>query len=273
MIITKNKSILILFFVIIIIVGDTMEFREVLNKLESKESVILGKKDNSLFGIDIYDYPSIIVTGETGSGKSIFLDQIICQLLHTHTSLEMGLVLIDTTGVELNKYAESRYTYYSSIGDDMKDLVCITKVIREVHRRRELFEKEEVGNIHEYNDKVSVKLPLLVFAIDDNASIIKDEDARRMLKNMLKEIHGVGVFFILAENDVNNKFFISNDNTRSTVLVSFDQANSYQAKNVNIPDSDNLGIGKFLVKIDGKIEEYEDFKFDDKIIDEILDKK
>jgi diguanylate cyclase (GGDEF)-like protein len=82
-----------------------MEFREVLKNLDSKDSVILGKKDDRLLGIDINDYPSIIITGAPGTGKSVLVDQIICQLISTHTSLEMGLVLVDTTGVELNKYA------------------------------------------------------------------------------------------------------------------------------------------------------------------------
>ena len=250
-----------------------MEFRTVLSKLNSKDELILGKKDRSLLGIDINDYPSIIVTGETGAGKSMFLDQIICQLMTTHTSLEMGLVLIDSTGVELNKYAESRYTYFSSIGDDRREGVCLTKVSREILRRKDLLKEANVKNVKEYNEQASSKLPLLVLAIDDNLSMLKDEDTRNQIKHILKDIPGLGMLFILVENDVNNDFFIKNDNLKSSVLVSFDQANEYQAKNVNIPNSDNLEIGKFLVKIHGEIEEYEDFKFDDKIIDEILEKK
>ena len=250
-----------------------MEFREVLKRLDSKDNIILGKVNNSLFGIDINDYPSIIITGETGSGKSIFLDQIICQLISTHTSLEMGLVLVDTTGVELNKYAESRYSYFSSIGDDGKSEVCIAKVLREIERRKSLFIKEKAVNLNDYNSKASSKLPRLVFAIDDNSSMLQDEDTRKMIKSIFKGIRGLGIFFILAENDVNNEFFTKNDNLASSVLITFDQANEYQSKNVNIPDADNLNIGKFLVRIDGQIEEYEDFKFDDKIIDEILENK
>ncbi len=250
-----------------------MEFREVLKKLDSKDSIILGKKDNKLLGIDINDYPSIIITGETGSGKSVLLDQIICELISTHTSLEMGLVLVDTTGVELNKYAESRYSYYSSMGNDMRELVCITKVLREINRRKELFAEQDVVDIVDYNNKVNSKLPLLVLAIDDNQSLIRDEDARRMIKNLMKDIPGLGIFFILVENDVSNAFFERNDNLKSAVLVTYDLANKYQTKFVNIKDSDNLETGQFLIKIEGEVDQYEDFKFDDKIIDEILEKK
>jgi S-DNA-T family DNA segregation ATPase FtsK/SpoIIIE len=250
-----------------------MEFREVLKKLDSKDSIILGKKDNKLLGIDINDYPSIIITGETGSGKSVLLDQIICELISTHTSLEMGLVLVDTTGVELNKYAESRYSYYSSMGNDMRELVCITKVLREINRRKELFAEQDVVDIVDYNNKVNSKLPLLVLAIDDNQSLIRDEDARRMIKNLMKDIPGLGIFFILVENDVSNAFFERNDNLKSAVLVTYDLANKYQTKFVNIKDSDNLETGQFLIKIEGEVDQYEHFKFDDKIIDEILEKK
>jgi DNA segregation ATPase FtsK/SpoIIIE-like protein len=250
-----------------------MEFREVLKNLDSKDSVILGKKDDRLLGIDINDYPSIIITGATGTGKSVLVDQIICQLISTHTSLEMGLVLVDTTGVELNKYAESRYSYYSSLGNDMKELVCITKVLREINRRKELFAELGVDDIVDYNEISPSKLPLVVLAIDDNQSLIADEDARRMIRSVIKEIPGLGIFFILAENDVSNAFFERNDNLKSAVLVSYDLANEFQSKYVNMKDSSNLETGKFLVRIEGQIDEYEDFKFDDKIIDEILENK
>lgn len=250
-----------------------MEFREVLKNLDSKDSVILGKKDDRLLGIDINDYPSIIITGATGTGKSVLVDQIICELISTHTSLEMGLVLVDTTGVELNKYAESRYSYYASMGNDMRELVCITKVLREINRRKELFAEQGVDDIVDYNEVAPSKLPLVVLAIDDNQSLIADEDARRMIRNIIKEIPGLGIFFILAENDVSNAFFERNDNLKSAVLVSYDLANEFQSKYVNIKDSNNLETGKFLVRIEGQIDEYEDFKFDDNIIDEILEKK
>jgi DNA segregation ATPase FtsK/SpoIIIE-like protein len=250
-----------------------MEFREVLKNLDSKDSVILGKKDDRLLGIDINDYPSIIITGATGTGKFVLVDQIICQLISTHTSLEMGLVLVDTTGVELNKYAESRYSYYSSLGNDMKELVCITKVLREINRRKELFAELGVDDIVDYNEISPSKLPLVVLAIDDNQSLIADEDARRMIRSVIKEIPGLGIFFILAENDVSNAFFERNDNLKSAVLVSYDLANEFRSKYVNMKDSSNLETGKFLVRIEGQIDEYEDFKFDDKIIDEILENK
>ena len=250
-----------------------MEFREVLKNLDSKDSVILGKKDDRFLGIDINDYPSIIITGATGTGKSVLVDQIICELISTHTSLEMGLVLVDTTGVELNKYAESRYSYYASMGNDMRELVCITKVLREINRRKELFAEQGVDDIVDYNEVAPSKLPLVVLAIDDNQSLIADEDARRMIRNIIKEIPGLGIFFILAENDVSNAFFERNDNLKSAVLVSYDLANEFQSKYVNIKDSNNLETGKFLVRIEGQIDEYEDFKFDDNIIDEILEKK
>ena len=250
-----------------------MEFREVLKNFNSKDSVILGKKYDRLLGIDINDYPSVIITGATGTGKSVLLDQIICELISTHTSLEMGLVLVDTTGVELNKYAESRYSYFSSLGNDMRELVCITKVLREINRRKELFAEQGVDDIVDYNEVASSKLPLVVLAIDDNQSLIADEDARRMIRNIIKEIPGLGIFFILAENDVSNAFFERNDNLKSAVLVSYDLANEFQSKYVNMKDSNNLETGKFLVRIEGQIDEYEDFKFDDKIIDEILETK
>jgi DNA segregation ATPase FtsK/SpoIIIE-like protein len=71
------------------------DFREVLNENNEKHKVVVGYKNNTKKIIDLKKNPSIIVTGETGSGKSILLDQIVCQLIKNNTSLDMDFFLIE----------------------------------------------------------------------------------------------------------------------------------------------------------------------------------
>ena len=94
-----------------------MDFKDILKMNIAKEEVALGSKGNEIFKININEFPSLIITGETGSGKSILLDQVLLQLITKYTSLELGIMAIDTSGVELNYYKDTEYSLFSAIND------------------------------------------------------------------------------------------------------------------------------------------------------------
>ena len=97
-----------------------MDFKDILKMDIRKEEIALGIKGNDLFKIDINEFPSLIITGETGSGKSILLDQVLLQFIKKYTSLELGIMAIDTSGVELNYYKDTEYSLFSAINDEEK---------------------------------------------------------------------------------------------------------------------------------------------------------
>ena len=145
-----------------------MDFKEILAKGKEKDKLFLGYNDEKELICDIKKDPSIIITGETGAGKSILLDQILLQLISNYTSLEMSLMLIDTSGVELNYYRETNYAAFSAINDIDKSVVALSRVLKEVERRKEILSQAGVLTVDEYNKEISDKLPLLVVAIDDD---------------------------------------------------------------------------------------------------------
>ena len=63
--------------------------KEMLDNLQmkSKLTVPLGKENNKYHSIDLKDIPCLLVTGETGSGKSVFLDCIIISLILSNSPL------------------------------------------------------------------------------------------------------------------------------------------------------------------------------------------
>lgn len=249
--------------------GDNMNFKNILNKV-NKDELILGRNAEEELKIDIKKYPSIIITGETGSGKSILLDQIILELISTHTSLEMGIIPIDTSGVELNLYQSSNYSLYSAINDLDKSVVAISKVLKEIERRKALLREKEVTTVDEYNKISDTKLPLLVVAIDDDKMLLREPDMEKMLSSILSQISGLNIFMYLATSDVFNKFFEQDENVYASLLISFDYTNPEESKNNNIDGSHDLEVGMFLVKKDGKITKYHNFDFDDDLIKEVL---
>ena len=252
-------------------VSDIMDFKEIIDKVD-KNTVFLGHQNNILLSIDIKKKPSVIITGETGSGKSILLDQVLLQLIKTHTSLEMGIMTIDTAGVELNYYADSKYALIGASNDNDKAIVVLSRVLKEIERRKALLFSNDVLTVDEYNKTAEDKLPLIVVAIDDDKFLLRNKDMEKMLSGIINQLPGLGIFFVMATSDVHNKFFESDKNTLATVLVSFDFTNASEALKANLDGADDLHIGEFISRIDDEEKIYNNFEFDDSYIEEIVNR-
>ena len=247
-----------------------MDFKDILAKDINKNELILGYNDEKELIVDIKNDSSIIITGETGAGKSILLDQILLQLVNKYTSLEMSMILIDTSGVELSYYQDTNYSLFSAINDLDKSVVALSRVLKEIERRKELLNNAGVLTVDEYNEISDAKLPLLVLAIDDDKLLLRESDLEKMLSGIITQIKGLNILFVLATSDVYNKFFETDFNTLASLLISFDYTNELESKKNNVEGSNNLAIGEFLARKQGTLEKYHNYEFDDEIIKEVL---
>ncbi len=246
-----------------------MNFEEIIRENDSKYDVYVGydgRKNKKI--INIKDTPSTIITGETGSGKSMLLDQILCQLVKNNTSLELELALVDTGGVELNYYADTRYVRFSALGSKDEGLRVINKVVQEMDYRRKLVNDHGYVTVDEYNRKEENKIPNLVLAIDDNDSLLDEEDIDTSLLSIIRGLEETNIFLFLATSNPYNKFFSRNKNTYASNLISLDLADSEQSALANVSDAEALPTGKFIMND----KEYYMFNFDDSIIFDILNK-
>lgn len=249
-----------------------MDFKDILNKNIDKNLISLGNNQDEELLVDIHKYPSIIITGETGSGKSILLDQIILELLSKYTSLELGLIPIDTSGVELNYYVETNYTLYSAINDEEKSIVALTRVLREIERRKELLTAAHVSTVEEYNQVSTSKLPMLLVAIDDDKLLLRNKDMEKILSGIISQLIGLNILFVLATSDVHNKFFERDNNILASLHITFDYTNMIESKKANIEGAQDLAIGEFIARKDNTLTKYRNYEFDDKIIEEVLER-
>lgn len=248
-----------------------MEFREILKNNKEKNIITLGENPLGFLNVNIKEKPSIIITGETGSGKSILLDQIILELITKYTSLELSLVLIDTSGVELNYYENTNYTKYVAINNLDRSIVALSRVLKEIEDRKKLIHDKGVTTIDEFNKIASEQIPMLVLAIDDDKLLLREPDVEKMLSGIISQLAGLNIVLILVTSDVHNEFFESDLNTLASLLISFDYTNALESKKSNIENANNLEIGAFYAKTKGYQTKYFNFDFDDAVIKEVMD--
>ena len=128
-------------------------------------------------GMNLDKYPHAFIAGETGGGKSNIQKCLINQALIKG----YDVILIDfKRGVsfsEFSDYVEICYDYKSA-------LKALGEMVTETTRRLDLFRKNKVDNINDYN-RLGTDYPLrrIIVLIDELAELLKTRD--RTLSNLL----------------------------------------------------------------------------------------
>lgn len=142
------------------------------------------KQENGLycnFGIDtnnkiqkynICNFPHLLVAGTTGSGKSVFVNSLIMQLLENYTPQELELILIDIKQVEFSIYKNIPHLLYDPIKTLEESRKILQKSIEDMTARYEILEKNNCKNIEEYNNKFNDKMKYKLIIIDELAELL-----------------------------------------------------------------------------------------------------
>ena len=79
--------------------------------------------------------PHMLVAGQTGAGKSVFLNSMICNLLMNNNPMEMELVLIDPKGTEMQAYSVlPNVEVINNVQDAVKKLASLVDVMEERYK-------------------------------------------------------------------------------------------------------------------------------------------
>lgn len=182
--------------------GEIIETEEFENST-SKLTVGLGK---DIYGeckvIDIEKTSHMLISGTTGSGKSMFLHILINSILYKAKPSEVKFLMIDTKVVELSLYNKIPHLLIPVITDKRKTLGALAWLCQEMENRYVILANKGIKNTEEYNEKKDnvEKLPDIILIIDEYADLIEidKKEIEEYIYVLTQKARAVGIYIIIV---------------------------------------------------------------------------
>lgn len=179
---------------------DTFEF------INYKSLVCLGKDaDNKAVYCDILKAPHILISGPTGSGKSICIHSIITSMLCKATPDEVKFLIIDPRQVEYLEYAGIPHLLVPVVTDSRKAVGALSWAISEMLLRYKKMSQAGARDIDSYNKyadnyKNIEPLPEVYIFIDGLEIIMLDNktEVEKSICQMTQMGRAAGIHLIIA---------------------------------------------------------------------------
>lgn len=199
--------------------------------------------------------PHMLIAGQTGGGKSTAIRCILTNLI---LKSNVKLHLIDLkNGVELRIFANSNKVL--TFSRNMSQARCVLQQIdQEVDLRYDMFYKENVKDIEEYNFKHKHKrLDYQVLVCDEFADLQAEKDLIGILDSLGRKARACGIHMILSTQRPDAKVLTGSIKSNIPTILGLKATNSTNS-HIIIDDVglDKLhGNGHGMFKRNGNIEE------------------
>ncbi len=226
--------------------------------LEKKLLFIIGK---DMIGNNCYDEIShlihILITGSTGSGKSIFIHSILASILMRTKPDEVKLVLVDPKKVELSVYNGVPHLLTPVVADPKKANTVLQKIVVEMENRYEIFERSGTKNITSYNNHLKKEnetkteseqaklMPYIVVIIDEISDLmtVASEMVEESIVKLAKKAHLAGIHLIISTQLPTYDIITTKMKACIPTRISFDLTSGIESKIVSIEGAEKL-LGK-----------------------------
>ncbi|PKM96058.1 MAG: cell division protein FtsK [Firmicutes bacterium HGW-Firmicutes-1] len=181
---------------------DTIEFM----KFPSKIAFALGKDiSGETIIADIARMPHMLISGATGSGKSVCINTLITSILYKANPNEVKLLMIDPKVVELKVYNGIPHLLIPVVTDPKKAAGALYWAVQEMSERYQLFANANVRDLVGYNkfteqDEELNKLPQIVIIVDELADLMQvaAKDVEDAICRLAQMARAAGIHLILA---------------------------------------------------------------------------
>lgn len=151
---------------------------------------------------DLGTSPHILLSGGTGSGKSVVINQIFASLMLENTPDNVKFIFIDPKTTEFQVWKDCPFLYTDIITDMAVASSSLNALWTEMERRNQLMAGRMVRNLASYNAKVSEeeKEPYLVVVVDELSYLMKvfGDQVEKQIEALGEKGRSSGIHVILA---------------------------------------------------------------------------
>jgi S-DNA-T family DNA segregation ATPase FtsK/SpoIIIE len=162
--------------------------------------------------INVAKMPHGLVAGATGSGKSVAIHALIASLLYRNGPNQLRFIMIDPKRVELTLYNGIPHLLTPVITDPKKAILSLKWAAKEMERRYNILEQEQVRDIESYHNSVveparkkggedqPESMPYIVIVIDELADIMQTypRELEAAIVRLAQMSRAVGIHLVLS---------------------------------------------------------------------------
>ena len=189
--------------------------------------------------------PHLLVAGSTGSGKTIFLNNLIVSLLYQNSPQTMRMILIDPKRVEFSIYQGLPHLLCPVVHDSTRAVKALAWLIEEMERRFDFLSSEKARDIATYNKRTKDKiLPYIIVVVDELADLMaaKGREMEAGVVRLAQMARAVGIHLVLATQRPSVEVITGLIKANITSRVSFQVASQIDSRTV----LDTSGAEKLL---------------------------
>lgn len=150
---------------------------------------------------DLASMPHLLVAGQTGSGKSVMINDILVSLLYRNSPSDLKLILIDPKEVELTPYNDIPHLLTPVINEPEKCISALKWAVAEMQRRLKTMSAHGKRNIADYNQLDEVEsMPYIVIVIDELSDLMMmaARDVEALVVRLAQKARATGIHLVLA---------------------------------------------------------------------------
>lgn len=240
---------------------------------EHKLPCFIGKKPNGeTFSFDLTELPHLLISGQSGQGKSTCIHNIINSLLFKKHPAEVKFVIIDPNILEYNHYSPIEKHFMAKIPDAKSAIVMdintavetLKSLCIEMDDRYMLLKEANVRQVKEYNEKfINRKLnpakghhfmPYIVVIIDgfDDLIMQTGKEVGQPIARIAQKARAVGIHMILTTQSSSANIITDAIRVNVPARITFHMSNEHESRAIiSQSGAEKLYVpGDALVKLD-----------------------
>lgn len=178
---------------------------EAFKRMKSPLRFALGQNvSGQAVAADLAAMPHLLIAGQTGSGKSVCVNALICCLLLNNTPDDLRMIMVDPKRVELTGYNGVPHLLAPVVVELERVVAALQWVTREMDMRYRKLAEAGSRNIQDYNAKMAAngqkKLPYLVIVIDELADLmmLAPDETERTITRLAQLARATGIHLVIA---------------------------------------------------------------------------